>query len=68
MEFLKLAVAVWIGACLRNENDRKKTLELFNSLGVEAEKIVKGFFQGGNANHVQSTQVNQPAEDNQEFI
>lgn len=62
MDMLKLVAAAWFGACLRNENDRKKTLDFFNSIGLETEKVVKGFFQGG-VNHAQPE-----PEDKQEFI
>lgn len=63
MDMLKLVAAAWFGACLRNESDRKKTLEFFNSIGTETEKVVKGFFQGG-VSHAQPTQP----EDEQGFV
>lgn len=65
MDMIKLLAAAWIGACLRNENDRKKTIDLFNSLGVEAEKFVKGLFQRGSLNHVHN---DQPTEEEQDFV
>lgn len=66
MELLKIAAAAWLGACIRNEDDRRKTLELFNSLGIEAEKVVKGLFQGGGI-HASPVQQVEPT-DEQEYI
>lgn len=54
MNMIKFIAAAWMGACIRNENDRKKTLEFFNSIGNESEKIIKSLFQG--VNHAQSVQ------------
>lgn len=68
MNMLKFTAAIWIGACLRNENDRKKTIDFFNSLGFEAEKVIKSLFQGGGTINANSMQDDQSTEESQEFI
>lgn len=68
MDALKFFAAAWVGACLRNENDRKKTIEFLNLLGNETEKTVKSLFQGGGVNHAQPIQNNQSTTDEQKFV
>ena len=42
---LKAALLVGLGACLANEDVRKKTINAFNGLGKQAETMVGGFFK-----------------------
>lgn len=47
MDLIKSVTLVWIGACLRNEKDRKNTIKFFDSIGVEVANMVGNVFSKG---------------------
>lgn len=59
-ELLRSAALLWIGACIRNKEDREKTLNFFNGIGNTLEKTVKDFIPRGGAGNVQA---NEPVSD-----
>ena len=49
LEFIRSAALIWMGACIRNKEDRDTTIKFFNGIGGQAEKILKDFLPKGGA-------------------
>lgn len=63
IDFIRSAALIWIGACVRNKEDRDATLKFFNEIGSQVEKIVKDILPEGDAvNDTTGTAPEQPDE------
>ena len=59
---LKTALLIGLGACLANEDVRKKTINAFNGLGKQAETMVGGFFKNAVSPSVETEDEQQSEE------
>lgn len=43
MDFIRSAILIWTGCCLRNKEDRELTFKFVNNLGNQIEKSIIGY-------------------------
>jgi hypothetical protein len=59
-ELIKILTIGWVGACIRNKDDRDRTLNFFNKLGGTIEGTVKSFIPSATSTDVQNVKPNEP--------
>lgn len=49
IETIRSATLMWLGACIRNKEDRNRTVKLINSIGNQIESTINSFSAKGGA-------------------